>query len=146
MRRILLALVLVFSGSDLAMSSTPHYVIPSGDGDQNYFSEPIYLTEVHEPWFTGTIQGYGAALLFRVVAGKHVEKYIALTSRTQAGLADHIRKYSWASVVVHVIRDPNRGFHGSMNEVDSIGMATVEIVGHKWGPVPPEDRPPLPKN
>jgi hypothetical protein len=102
--------------------------IDGGDGDQNFFSTPKLLRLTDAAWFPGrTI--HGDALLFVVEdGGAYSGKYVALTSRVQAPLAEHLHTHGWASVIVHVITNPTSSFDGSQKDADAIGMAVVERV------------------
>lgn len=100
------------------------YWIDGGDGDQDYFSEKLCLKQVSEPWFKGKI-ARGEALLFLVESGDHRGAYVALSSRVLASIADQFSFRDWASVVVHIVRNPTDTFDGGLEQAQAIGMSVV---------------------
>ncbi len=64
---------------------------------------------------------------FVIVGGGHAGEHIALTPRTMVPLEEDISTNGWASVIVHVIKNPSPSFNES-KDIDHIGMAVVELV------------------
>jgi hypothetical protein len=110
-----------------ALKLGEHFVIPGGDGDQKFFLEPRFLRLTEASWFPGQVRR-GEALLFVIDEGDHAGQFVALTTKTMARLQDQISEYGWASVVVHLIRNPTASFDGNEKDAAPIGMAFVERV------------------
>jgi hypothetical protein len=100
------------------------FVIPQGDGNE-FFSEPRSLRLAEATWFPGRVPR-GDALLFVVEEGVYAGQYVALTTRTLADLKSQISKFGWASVIVHLIRNPTSTFAGDEQSAVAIGMAWVK--------------------
>ena len=98
--------------------------IDTGDGDQQFFSEPKDLRLTDAAWFSRQLPR-GEALLFIVENGPYSGKYVAVTSRVVEGLEDQIASRGVASVVVHLVSNPTSSFDGSTKDAFPIGMAAI---------------------
>ncbi|WP_340692268.1 hypothetical protein [Hyphomonas sp.] len=101
------------------------YVIDGGDGDQTYFSEPIFLEEVQADWFEGQVLR-GEGMLLRAKDGKHAGEYFIVTSRGTDSIASQLDRNSVASVVVHVVTNPTTSFNGGEKDANPFGMTFLE--------------------
>lgn len=101
--------------------------IDGGDGDQSYFSEPMYLEIVERNWFKLETP-LGVATLTQVLSGRHSGEYIALTSRVLSSIDERLALRKWASVVVNVVKKPGPDFEPTLGLRDAVGMSFVELV------------------
>lgn len=101
------------------------YVIDGGDGDQTYFSEPIFLEEVQADWFERQVLR-GEGILLRAKEGKHAGVYFVVTSRLTDSLASQLDGNSAASVIVHVVANPTKSFDGGTKDAYPFGMTFLE--------------------
>tara|TARA_R110002051_G_C8362772_1_gene442175 strand:- start:68 stop:424 length:357 start_codon:yes stop_codon:yes gene_type:complete len=101
------------------------YVIDGGDGDQTYFSEPIFLEKVQADWFEGQVR-FGDGMLLRATRGKHAGVYFVVTSRLTDSLASQLDGNSAASVIVHVVANPTKSFDGGTKDAYPFGMTFLE--------------------
>lgn len=108
--------------------SARHILIDGGDGDQNSFGEPQYLVEVSANWFNNRVKGYGDALLFKVERGRFRGVYIALTGRHTISMDEEFSKWRSASVIVHVVVQPNSNFKDGCGTIESIGMTFADLI------------------
>jgi len=98
-----------------------------GDGDQDYFKEVFLSVVVNESWFPSEILR-GKALLLRIISGKRVGEYLAITSRQNVTLEEQIARANYISVVVHAVLNPGPGFIANNENLPAIGMAVIEIM------------------
>ena len=106
------------------MTAHERFRIEGGDGDPEFFAEPIVLRPISAPWFPGKIgEWYGDAMLFMAEGGRYEGEHIALTPRTVGRLDAQFATNGWASVIVHRITNPSESFDGSAKDVRSVGMA-----------------------
>ncbi len=96
----------------------------TGDGDAEFFSEPMILEVASAPWFPGRVLR-GEAKLLRIAGGKFAGEYIAVTTRVREPLDGQVRRQGNASVVIHRILNPTSTFDGSEKDASPIGMAFV---------------------
>jgi hypothetical protein len=101
------------------------YVIDGGDGDQAYFSDPIFLEEVQADWFEGQVR-FGDGMLLRTTRGKHAGVYFVVTSRLTDSLDSQLGGNSAASVIVHVVTNPTKSFDGGNRDAYPFGMTFLE--------------------
>ncbi|MEG3148853.1 hypothetical protein U1769_03055 [Sphingomonas sp. ZT3P38] len=103
------------------------FKIDGGDGDQDFFGQPMIGLRVSEPWFTSTFPR-GEAYPLRLISGRYVGEYVAITSRQVASLSDQLANSPWISVVVHRLLRPGEGFSATIETAPAIGMAAVEAL------------------
>jgi len=101
------------------------YVIDGGDGDQTYFSAPIYLTDTKADWFSGAVLR-GEGRLMRAVKGKHAGKYFVLSPRGNESIEAQFARNSVASVIVHIVNNPTPSFDGGEKDATAFGMAVLQ--------------------
>lgn len=105
------------------------FEIPEGgDGDQSFLGKSQRTRLVEAAWFPGYVR-FGAAMLFLVQDGLYADQFVALTSRSKAELIQQLTEFGWASVIVHLIRNPTASFDGSEIDADPIGMSSVVRPG-----------------
>lgn len=102
--------------------------IDGGDGDQDFFGRSIITQRVAEPWFGGSLPGWGEAFLLRVVGGPRIGEYVAITSRLTDSLSVQLARGQWISVVVHRVLQPGPDFSADLESVPAIGMAAIELL------------------
>lgn len=117
-------LSLIVTGCE-TMNADLLFEIDGGDGDQDFFGQRVVLRRASTSWFPNKLPGWGTALLFQVVEGKFTGEFIAVTSRTNVPLEDHLSATGWGSVIVHRIRNPGPSFNPD-KDVDHIGMSVIE--------------------
>lgn len=100
------------------------YYIDGGDGDQLWFGSKLNLKAVAADWFIGELQS-GEAHLFQVIDGEFSGRYIAISSRVLAPINAQLEDRSFASVVVHEIRNPSDSFDAFGPDAHAIGMAVI---------------------
>jgi len=102
-------------------------MIDGGDGDQAYFSAPLYLESIECDWFDPDTPR-GRAILFRIDGGEHDGRYVALTSKVQVDLNDQFLERNWASVVVNIIKRVGDEYVPSLDNLDAVGMAFADVI------------------
>jgi hypothetical protein len=98
-----------------------------GDGDQAYFGEPFVAERVEEVWFPKRLER-GPAWLVRILDGRHLGEYLALTSRVQASLEEQMAIRDMLSVVVQRVKEPGLGLTETEATMPAIGMTAVDVL------------------
>lgn len=103
------------------------YVINGGDGDQSYFSEPMFLQDAAADWFSASVlQGEGKLLV--ATRGKQAGRYFIVTARGSQSVQVQLETDACASVVVHLVTNPTASFDGSGRDAVAIGMSVLEYL------------------
>lgn len=99
------------------------FVIDAGDGDRIFFGAKKQIQLVQEPWFHGKVlDGFGEAMLFRIVDGEFSGRYIAAVSRVLTPIRDQFMEMGGASVIVWLVDNPSISFSAKPEDVTGIGM------------------------
>jgi hypothetical protein len=99
-----------------------------GDGDPSFFGEmPFVAQRVDRVWFPRVLSR-GEAFLLEVEDGKFASRYLAITSRLVASLSEQVASEKYVSVVAHLLSNTGEGFSDAPDNVDAVGMATIEVA------------------
>jgi len=111
--------------ASITLDKGSRFELPDGDGNQEYFSAPIYLLLTDAEWFPGCVPDYGEALLFVVDEGKHAGEYLVLSGRG----GDFIRilqENGYAGVVVFKVENATASYDKKgRRDLEGIGRSVI---------------------